>query len=146
MRGGLVLAGALGAALAAHAPAAAAPRVPLVPAATQCTTSIVFGQPQLRERAMLFRATVNVGCPAGVTFSAALRSPNACRLQTSTGARLQYRIFSDPAMQSAVVSCDGPTSPLRGTGRQTFIVYGRVDAPVTAAGQFTGVLVATISL
>lgn len=100
----------------------------------------------MRQSALTFRGTVNVACPAGVSFSAALRSANACELQSGSGAVLRYQIYSDAAMQSAVVSCERQSEPLHGTGRQTFVVYGRVDAPLVATGQFTGALLATISL
>jgi hypothetical protein len=144
MRAGLIRwAATCCAVIAAGAPAHAASH----PSATlsECSSSVVFGAPEWRAPAMVFRATVAISCPLGVAFSAALRSAGGCRLHSMTGAELSYELFADEAMRSPVVSCDRATAPLNGTGRTNFLVYGRLDGPIVADGQFHDSLVTSIA-
>jgi spore coat protein U-like protein len=146
MRKRLVLGAVASIAIAAPGPASAAARVALPVRASTCSTAVAFGDPQWRERSMFFRATVEIACPPGVAFSAALRSANGCELHSSGGSALRYEMFADAAMQSAIVSCERAAEPLRGTGRQTFVVYGRIAGSSAAAGRFTDAILATITL
>lgn len=125
--------------------AAAAPHPPPpVLRGVNCTTAIVFGDPAPQAGRLLFRATVSIACPPGIAFSAAFRSVHACQL-SSTAGNLRYELYADPAMQTAVVSCEREPEPLHGTGRQNFVVYGRVDGTTAGSGRFTDSLLATVS-
>jgi hypothetical protein len=115
------------------------------PSLSACSSSVVFGPADWRAQALVFRATISIACPLGVAFSATLSSPGGCELQSSSGERLRYELFADPQMRSAVVSCEGATSPLNGSGRQTFIAYGRVAGPVRGIGQFHDALVTSLA-
>jgi spore coat protein U-like protein len=144
VRHAILLSAAITASILADRPASAASHSKATPAMA-CSISAIFGQPAFENRSTVFRATITVSCPMGVAFSAALRSAHACRLAGIGGAAFPYEIYRDAAMRSAIVSCDGPVEPLTGTGRQTFIAYGRVSGTV-AAGDFADALLATITL
>jgi spore coat protein U-like protein len=141
MRHGLAAWAALCTVLSATNPAAAAaPR-----GVSTCSSSVVFGAPEWRAGTLLFRVTVDISCPLGVAFSAALSSPGGCELRSSTGNVLRYELFSDEALRSAVVSCERATQALTGTGRRSFVIYGRVDGAPGAPGRFHDALVTTIA-
>jgi hypothetical protein len=127
------------------APAAAAIATHASPPITACSSSIVFGAPEWHARTLVFRATIAIDCPLGLAFSATLRSPGGCELASDSGQQLRYELFADPAMRSPIVACDGATTPLRGTGRRTFVAYGRVDGPVGAIGRFHDALETSIT-
>jgi spore coat protein U-like protein len=145
MRKGRLGAVACGAMFALSAlPALAVTRA--TPSAAVCSTSIAFDTPNWRQQAMTFRATVDIACPLGVAFSAALRSSSGCELRSRSGSALRYELFSDAAMQAPIVSCEREAGVLSGSGRRSFVVFGRVEGPVAAIGQFHDALSATITI
>ncbi len=145
MRAPGALAGALCLALIASPAQAAGSGSTLPQRAASCLTSVVFGDPVAHAGALEFRGTVSVACPAGVTFSAGLRSANACRLSAGSGS-LHYEVYADAAMLSPLISCEHTVATLHGRGRQLFAIYGRAIGPAAGDGRFTDSLLATVTL